>query len=352
MPWQQSDLDYKDWQSFKQANPKKPASTASILKWALAGLLLAIILVSIFDSWSKSDKMVKKEKAEHPRITGPVYFEASKTVTEGIPNTVVFTYDVSNVVADSFYIQQSWNPHNRVAINPTGSALTSIYYESGFHRARLMANDSVIAQQPVHILSNGWEPHLYYSDADRPIDFKNESFVADGQLHLDSTMLAKRNIDYSKRFHSRISNSQIFNVHSDNFSFFTRMKVDGVHDELCPWVAIIIVTEVHVFRVVLQDKGCEKYARYKLGEIEKSGHDNDLSSLGCNTKEWQELEVLVKDKHASIYLNHKLTYEEVFNENLGKVVGLVYAFDGTGSIDYARLNNGDGQIVFEDDFKK
>ena len=246
----------------------------------------------------QSEKTIKEKKPEPPRITGPIHFEASKTVTRGIPNTVVFTYDVSNVVADSFYLQQSWNVHNKVAIDPTGSALTSIYYESGFHRARLLANDSVIAQRSVHILSDGWEPHIYYSEAERPIDFQHEQFISKGRLHLDSALLSRRNIDYARRFHSRISNSQVFDVHSDNFSFFTRMKVDRVHSELCPWIAMIIITEVHVFRVVLQDKGCESYASYKLGEIQKGGHDNDLSALGCHIHDWQDFELKVEDKHA------------------------------------------------------
>ncbi|WP_282163232.1 hypothetical protein [Ulvibacterium marinum] len=343
-------LDYLDWQDFKRANSKQRIPIGPILKWTVPAILLTIILVLVFGSSFSFEQ--QQGKYRPPEITGPVKFEASKTVIKGIPNTVIFTYDVSNVVADSFYIQQSWNPDTKIAIDPKGSALTSIYYESGHHRARLMANDSVIAERPVHVLSDDWEPHIYSGKAGRPIDFSDEAFIANGRLHLDSHLLTKRNIDRTKKFYSRISNSRVFDVHSDNFSLYSRIKVDGVRDVLCPWMAVIIVTEENVFSVALQDKGCEKYAGYKLGEISKGGNDNDLSLLGRDVRDWQDLEVRVRDKNASIHLNGELVYNEVFKEDLGKIVGLVYTFDGTGSIDLVRLMDGDGQSVFEDNFER
>ncbi|MCK5700755.1 MAG: hypothetical protein KAI29_06365, partial [Cyclobacteriaceae bacterium] len=41
----------------------------------------------------------------------------SKKVTTGLPNTVIFEYDISNVIADSFHIQQSWDQRRRVRIS-------------------------------------------------------------------------------------------------------------------------------------------------------------------------------------------------------------------------------------------
>ncbi len=293
-----------------------------------------------------------KKTFDPPRIDGPVQFEASKTVAEGVPNTVVFTYDLSHVEADSFYIQQSWNPNNRFAIDPAGNAVTSIYYESGFHRARLIANDSVIARQPIHIVSSGWESHLYYRDAVSPIDLQNETQILDGKLIIDSTLLVERGIDLSRRFSTRITNSQPFEVHSDNFKLSSRLRVDVIHNKMCAWMGLLIVTEVHIFSVILQDLGCEKHVSYKLGEISKNGSNHDLSSLGCDVSSWQDLEILVQDKHASILLNGEVTYDEIFAEDLGMIKGLVYVFDGMGSIAYTKLEGSQGQTAFEDTFNQ
>ena len=346
-------LDYKDWQDFKLVNQKKP--NAKTPNWAILTLVsLTVVGVLIFWLAAKTAGPRKgKSLGEAPKINGPVYFGASTTVASGIPNTVIFSYDVSNVVADTFYIQQSWNPDHKVGLSSKDSVLTSIYYESGFHRARLIANDSVIARQPIHVLSNGWEPHIYRHDSDPElVDLKNETFINKGQLHLDSAVLVKRHIDFAERFHTRITNSQVFNLDSDNFSFSTRMKADPVFHQVCPWMDLIIVTDVNTFSVSWTGKGCEKNAAYKLGEIFRSGKNNNLSELGCNVYEWQELEIQVKDRHAVIYLNGQPSYRETYKEDFGKIVALIYIFDGTGSIDYAKLEDGIEQIVFEDNFDR
>ena len=346
-------LDHQDWQAFKLAHQKPPHSIKAVVKWAgPVFILLVAAWLAVFGFLSGPENSKINKNYNGVKINGPVYFEALKTLSSGVPNTVVFKYDLSNVEADTFYIQQSWNKDHRMGIDSKGKVVTSIYYESGFHRARLLANDSIIAMQPVHIISNGWEPHMYYSDSDPElIDFKNEKFVSNGQLHLDSSILKKRNIDNSKRFHSRITNSQTFGIDSDNFNISTRMKADSVFDKPCAWMDLIIITEVENFTISLTEKGCEKYAAYKLGEISKQGNNNDLSALGCNVYNWHELELNVKDRHATIYLNGKPLFQELYKKKLGKIMALIYIFDGTGSIDYVKLKDGKGHMVFEDDFE-
>lgn len=341
-------LEYKDWQEFKQRNQQLRGLPFSGKHWIFAGTALILISVVIVLLTAPQGNAVKPDR---PKVKGRVHFSVEKTVTSGIPNTVIFNYDLSNVEADSFFIQQTWNDFHKEAIDPNGEAFSSIYYESGYHRAKLVANDSVIAMQPIHILSDGWEPHVYYSYKDRePIDFKNESFVANGQLHLNKALLEKRNVDPSRYYFTRITNSQEFEVSSDNFSIISRMKVDSVMDTLCPWMELIVVTERHIFWVFLKKQGCEHSASYKLGEIERYGKHNDLSALGVDVFEWQELGIRVENKNAEIILNGETAFRQTFQEDFGKVVGLIYLFEGTGSLDHVRMEGIDGQVVFEDGF--
>lgn len=345
-------LDYNDWKDFKYVNQKKPAAGSfpgrSIAIGAVVVTIVSgLILVFLFNH----DGASAQRKPRGPVVSGVVKFEASKTVSIGVPSTTIFKYDLSMVEADSFSLQQSWNPDHRVPIDPKGNAITSIYFESGYHRATLVADDSVLATLPVHILSNGWEPHIYHHESEPElIDFGKEKFISQGILHIDRSILEKRGIDFNKRFNTRITNSQAFNVNSDNFSFTTRMKADSVFDRVCGWMDMVIVTEADAFTVSWTAKGCEKYAAYELGEIHRKGTDTDLSALGTDLFEWQELEVRVKDKNAEIHLNGKLVYTEKYQQDFGNIVSLIYLFDGTGSIDYARLRDGDGKIVFAEEF--
>ncbi|TCS89074.1 hypothetical protein EDD80_102267 [Anseongella ginsenosidimutans] len=350
-------LDYKDWQDFKMRNPLQAQEhPGRFTNRRRAVFIMAALIVLIVTSLITMNMMEigtnskNSAMSQSLQVKGPVHFSTQKTVTSGIPNTVIFNYDLSQVDADSFFIQQTWNDFYKAAIDPEGHYYTSIYYESGYHRARLIANDSVIALQPVHILSDGWEPHLYYSYKEEPVDFKDEAFIQDGYLLFTKALLRKRNVDLSRDFFTRISNSRKFNVSSGDFSLVSRMKVDSMTNRLCPWMQVMVVTEKHVFWVNLQNKGCERNASYKMGEIVRSGENNNLSALGVVPYEWQDVDITVESNLAKISLNGEIVFRETFKEDFGEIMGLVYLFEGTGSLDYVRLTDGDGQTAFEDDF--
>jgi len=339
-------LDYRDWQDFRQQNTlpaQRSVSKKTLLQIGGLLLLLAVASLLIMHLMNRSARDVK--------IRGPVRFSAQKTVVSGTPATVIFNYDVSGVSADSFFIQQSWNPSHRVPISPKGNIYSGIYYESGYHRARLMANDTVLAMQPIHILSEGWEPRLYYNYRDRePIHFKKENFTGHGRLHISKELLIKKNVDLSRAFETRITNSRVFGSSSDHFDLVSRIKVDSLTDTACPFMQINIVTEKNFFWIQLQNRGCETNAGYKLGEIIRSGTNNDLSHLGVDVFQWQEIRVRVKNKQAEIILNGQLLVTETFREDFGDIMAITYIFSGTGSIDHVRLAGKNGEVAFEDNF--
>lgn len=348
-------LDYDNWQNFKLQNKKaakdkkQTSFTGSKLnrRWKLVVVLVLPILPLLIYAFIKKTNYPKSNIS----INGTVIFEADKTKFKGVPNTAIFKYDVSNIMADSFFIQQSWNKWRKEKIDPRKRAFSSIYFESGFHRAKLIANDTVVSVLPIHVLSDGWEPHVYYDESDaRFIDFHGESFINEGVLHLSDDLLEKKKVDFSRDFITRISNSRVFNTSSSNFGFSTRVKVDPVSTSNCPWLIVQIVSEKHIFYVKLVRMGCETNAAYKLGEINRRGKDSDLSFLGQNLLQWQEIGIEVRNKKAQIIINGKPVYHETFQEDFGEIMGLAYIFDGKGSINSVKLSDASGNTAFEDNF--
>lgn len=347
-------LDYRDWQDFRQQNPlPAPAESSSVPNVTpkkRTGQVIALTVVLIAASlWVM--RMINHRPAAPVKVDGPVSFTAQKTVMTGTPATVIFNYDLSGVTADSFFIQQSWNPAHRVRIDPVSTTYSSIYYESGYHRARLIANDSVLAMQPVHIFSDGWEPRLYYNYREKePVHFKKERFTGSGRLHIDRQLLARKNVDLSRPFETRITNSRVYGLSSDNFDLVSRIKVDSLTGSPCPFMQVNIVTEKHFFWVNLQYPGCERNAGYKMGEVIRSGQNNNLSRLGVDVYQWQEVGIRVENRKAEITLNGQRLFSETFREDFGDIMALTYIFSGTGSIDHVRLSGINGAVVFEDHF--
>jgi hypothetical protein len=339
-------LDYKDWHEFKQKNPLTRTRSVNIkFKILLSASIILLMLLFLFLF------IFENQKTKEPVVKGKVKFTSDKTVSAGVPNTVVFKYDVSKVIADSFFIQQSWNSRNKVPIDPKNNVLSSIYYVPGFHQAKLIANNKIIASQNVHILSNGWVPYVIYDIADvipSYFDFKRN--LSNGHFSINKSELEKKGIDLHKDFKLRLNNSYEFGVSDDNFSVNTIFKCDSVKPAVCPRLEIMLVFDVQIFWIGLVKKGCEYLADYKIGEVSAKGSQSDLSALGCNVYEWQNLEINVHNRQAEVLLNGNSIIKTSYKQNFGKLVGIIYTFDNTGSVDFLSISDGEGKIVYADDF--
>src|SRR5215831_11227851 len=99
-------LGYKDWQDFKLKVPINPTQSLRVEKrrvepfrrWMV--LPLVIGLLTLF--WLIAFRPAKSVRPK-PIVNGPVTLIGNKTVSLGVPNTVIFNYDLHNVVADSFF---------------------------------------------------------------------------------------------------------------------------------------------------------------------------------------------------------------------------------------------------------
>ncbi|THU38345.1 hypothetical protein FAM09_16855 [Niastella caeni] len=374
-------LGYKDWQEFKLrmaadevtdpvassitaplADPiTEPVTTTTIAPagpqprhrryfnpWLLLPVAVAVVVlvwIIAFRSGPANNK---------PVIKGPVTFTGNKTVTQGVPNTIIFNYDVTNVDADSFFFQQSWNPLDKVRIDPKDHVYSNIYYMPGFHKAKLIANDSIIKRFRVHITTDGWLPLTRYSLTDSdPIYIRKEKAIRNGALHITRDDLAASNVDLNKNYILSYFNVREFeNTDSDNFSLDTRILCDSLQTVACPGFDLVITCEEHIYFVRLMSKGCEREIAIKMGEAYHNGIHHDLSAFGRDLQHWQHLQVQVAGKKATIYLDEKPVYSITYKNDFGKVVGLAYNFTGTGAIDYVRLRNGANKLVYEEEFNQ
>lgn len=350
-----SALDFKDWQEFKKDYAGKinrhSSKEAPTKKRSMVPLFVstAVLLIAgfffVLEGFKKSPKKLS--------LPEKIYFTADKTVTAGVPNTVMFNYDVKNIEADSFFIQQSWNPRNKVKIDPSKNYLSSIYYLPGFHRAKLIINDSIVSRVRIHIKTDGWMPIIENDARDnRPLYLDKKSIMANGIMHTPLAVLEETPLVKNKDFYLSYYNIRDFNdITSDNFSIETRLKHDSVGDALCPFAEITILTEEHIFYVPVTSKGCIGELGLKIGEVSKSGRDNDLSALGTNVHAWQTLRIVNEQKNATIFLNDVPVHNVKYTRDFGKIVGIRFMFNGGGSVDFIRIKNGEGRLVYEDEFE-
>lgn len=348
-------LGYKDWQEFRTRHALAPVDTTvettksnyrPFVRWVAVPAAAIFVVAFWFVAFTS------RERPRGPIIKGPVIFKGNKTVTKGVPNTIIFNYDISNVQADSFFFQQSWNQLEKTKIDPGGHYYSTIYYYPGFHRAKLIANDSIIRRFNAHITTDGWMPLVRYSYTDKiPVYIKKERPRVDGALHVTPRDLVSSHVTIDREFMLSYFNVTEFNdTYSDNFSLDTRILCDASQTIACPGVEVVVMCEEHIFFVMLTGKGCERNIAIKMGEVVQAGSHNDLSAFGRDLYRWQDLRIQVINKKATIYLDSRPVHAITFKKDFGKVVGLAYHFRGTGAVDYVRLRNGESKLVYDDEF--
>jgi hypothetical protein len=311
-----------------------------------SGGVVAMAIVVLFIRYSAGSTIRHAELAA---------FSAQKVTDNDIPNTVVFHYNIDDVQADSFFIQQSWDVNRRVRVYKNTYTLTDVYYEPGYHVAKLMANDSVIRTVDVSIPTDAWflcvkapvptsVPELLVKPT-QPVRSK------DGIFRLDPTDPVLRQVDLNaeKNFVYAYHPSEL-TVNSDNYTFKTRLRVTEVKHNACPNLMVEILTQRYFMFFRSAPKGCSGELFTEFGEKFLDGRKNDLSAQAYDVTQWADVEVTVKNRTATVIINGQQAFTTTYKDASGFLTGLAFISNGIPEIDYIDLHSPDGTVFFHDDF--
>ncbi len=356
-------LGFEHWRAFRQqqhahitGNNGKDGSPASetpaeIKKnntafW-IAALALGCTLLGII-SWKYFASGVPSKKT----ITADAYsFSSRKIVSKGLPNSVVFEYDARSASTDSIFIQQSWDPRLRARVSKNQHLHSSIYYYPGFFQARLLAGNQVLKEQDVFIETDGW---LCLAEQDPvPVYFKKEQSIRDGKMSLPLSALTSQHLETGSGipwvFYANIR--EFGNLVSNNFVLETSVKNDFAGGSgICQKSEIRILCEGSMISVPLSAKGCVSDNNLFCLDRFCSGKEYDLSGFGVDFSRFVKLRVEVKNGTALFFVADKMAYRIDSVKMSSKIKGIVFRFQGTGSVDWLKLYNGDGNLVYDEEF--
>ena len=309
----------------------------------LALLIIPILAAGFFMSRNKTD-FGNLDK---------VVFTAQKNTDNKIPNTVVFNDNIDNVNADSFFIQQSWDDARRVRIHKNHYTLTDIYYEPGYHIAKLIANDSIIKTIDVSIPTDKWFLYANESKYKYATEYiKVENPISKGILGISKEILLQNNIDISKNMfyiYAYFPSKQ--EVSGDNFILKTRVRMKEVKNNLCPFLTLEIFCQRNYMIIKSTEKGCASTALVQFGNKVLDGKMNDLGNISFDVREWNDVELLVKNKNVTIKINDKVAYETSYENTTKNIAGLAFISNGLCEVERVDLTGNDGVIVYRNEFE-
>ncbi|NAY91862.1 hypothetical protein GTQ34_08030 [Muricauda sp. JGD-17] len=345
-------LHYENWNDFRQDQHKdslvsgpssvrpKPFSKKVLVVATLSIVILTFLLISLV---TQEKQLVIPEN---------VSFSVNKTVAFNVPNSVIFSYDLTEVKADSFFIQRSWNPTHKFPIDPNKKNFSQIYYYPGFHWARLIANDSIIKRKRILVQTDGWFATLKSERLQEiPIYPNQENIISGGKLKVGDRDLQESGVDPKQNLILSFFNIREFNgLQSDSFVLETKVRFEDSRSLICPYMEMVLIDEKDVSAVGIVEKGCESNLMLKIGDEFLMGAENDFSALGVNMKEWQTLKIIGKNQFLEIHLNDVLVLQTPLKGTSGKIMGLIFTFTGKGVVDYVYLKDLNGKILYSDEF--
>jgi hypothetical protein len=351
-------LGYSDWQGFKAAKLAAAGGSVAVARageWeapqrtvrsmkgvSLIGVGAATLLLISILSWSYFSKSPAKGD-------GAAIFTIRRTTQNAVPNTVVFHYDIEGVSGDSFFIQQSWDKNRRVRIYKGSHTLTDIYYEPGYHVAKLFANERILKTIDVSIPTDKW---FFYSKESLsrglPAYIHSDSPIRRGILGLDRQTLVANHIDpEAPRVYLYTFFPAAIGADADNCRLLARIKMTEVRNTACPFIMPEINCQRRFLYCMFTEPGCTGGIGAGFGDKVIDGKNNDLSALAFNVRQWHDLEILIRQRVVTISIDGKTVMTTNYTASAGLITGLGFHSNGLCEVDSIKLAGLDGKTVYQ-----
>ena len=276
-------------------------------------------------------------------------FSSKKVVTEGVPNSVIFSYDAAKAPGDSVIIQQSWDKTLRQKVSKWDKQHTSIYYYPDYYRAKLIVNNKIVKQHDLLIKSDGWMGAVTLKPV--PVYFDSSEVMRGGKMKLNVAQIQAHNIKMQPAppFVLFSNVRDLGEIYSDDFVFESSLRNDYSDGAaICQQSHIYILCEGTAIAIPLCAKGCVSDIDFIFTDYYKSGKTQDLSVFGVDFSKYVKVRVEARGGVGKVYLDDKLVYTIKRNIVRSKIIGIDFSFQGTGSVDYVKLSN--GKVNYEDNF--
>lgn len=336
-------IGFKEWDAFsnycndKPGKGEKEGKANFSMKSLIAFLLLGIaFLSSVFLAVRKNDT---------PYDPDDFAFNG-RSVTTGLPNSVVFRYDAS--AADEkakIEIQQDWDESKRVLVNKNDSVSTSIYYRPGYFKSKLVVDETIVREKDILIPTSDWVGVIETDSV--PIYLDSGDYRSEKGLSIKADSLKKYGVD-PRASRTPVGLYQIRDfgaLYTTDFEMTASIRNDFKSGKSqCQTAQIVIVHEDGPISIMLTDKGCISDIMLHAFDKTIDGKKTDLSGFGVDFTDFVEVKCISKDGKLDIVIGKQPIFSFDVPDIPKKIVGLSIHFEGAGTVQHVAFKNNGGTV--------
>jgi hypothetical protein len=257
---------------------------------------------------------------------------SSQLITTGLPNTAVIQYDAAHSNADSVFIQQNYDTHQRTKVDKHKCQWALTYYTPGVYPIQLVLNDSVIQNHDLIVETDGW---LRIMDKYPIPIYLPKAQAYPNPISITVADLAQANTNFSQAvpWVSLFKVQKTMAVPSQHFVMEASLRnTFGKGDGVCEQTKIALLGTKGTTIIPLCAKGCVADLQVVANNRVFDGHTEDLSGLGVDFKDWVEVRCEVKSHLMTVFVNNKRAFSRPVEDNIGTIVGTRIQFLGAGEV--------------------
>ncbi len=327
----------------------KAAGAGSTRGWfAFLGVSFGLLLVAGYLLTSE-----KKAVPEVPKMAHAGDFVFKGHHTKGYaPFTATFHYDITRLPADSVFIHLGQK--DKFYLPKEKKVFTHTYLTPDWHEVKLVAGGKVLSRMHVHVLSRGWEGSTHSDQGLRPIGKEGEGIsMRGGVLQASLQQIQEGEVDTNRIFYSNLHNFRDFGVDGDNMQFEVRFRSHASERSIRCYVATLsLIGEKRSIRTVFTNPGCNAWMNQLFGEVNRRGKYYDLSAFAQPIADWHTVRIQSVNRRVTVFFDHKPVYRVSYTQPVGKLKGITCTFTDRGSVDFVRLSDASGQLVYDEEFDK
>lgn len=339
---------YTNWRDFKirSSVPKEPKPDRKVIFNTgiimTSAAFMTLLFISLFSMIGTGNNHFES------RDLSGVQF-SSRPITAGLPNSVVFDFDLDGLKSDSIYIQQFWDPTKTINIQADQKQATGIYYFPGYYHATLLVDGQVIKDHDLFIKTANWVGTIDYEPVPKYI---YASELLNGNLSFPPTSGQEIKSNAKPVISSFHLIDDFKDISADHFLLETTIRT-AYHDKwaVCQTIKIVVLGTTGAMIIPFSIPGCVSDLGVLLNDVFLNGKKHDLSAFGFDFSDFRKITIQVIEQQVEVFVDEQSIYSAAYNQPIGRFVGMRYRFLGVGEVKDLVVKNDKGLTIIQEDFE-